>query len=294
MRTTRHAARPWREPGLVVGYDGSQDGRRALRWALIEARLRHCAVTVCDVWGTPPDIGIDKLSADLFRRRESHVLDAGLEMARRWEHGIPLRPLLVHGFPVTELRLASRNADLLVVGSRGHGAVEGLLLGSVSAGVAAHAACPVVIVRPPPSRPAGSPIVVGFDGSAPAVAALRLAFTEASLRSTRLTVVHADPSFPASGVGSRRGDHAEAIIDTPHRILGLELDRLADEFPSVKHRVELVAEEPRVALMTAAENARMLVVGSRGAGGVRGMVLGSVSQHLVRRSPCTTLVVHAR
>ena len=113
MRTTRHAARPWREPGLVVGYDGSQDGRRALRWALIEARLRHCAVTVCDVWGTPPDIGIDKLSADLFRRRESHVLDAGLEMARRPVRGARLDvellvdPLL-HGAPLERRPQAER------------------------------------------------------------------------------------------------------------------------------------------------------------------------------------------
>jgi len=148
--------------------------------------------------------------------------------------------------------------------------------------VAAHAWCPVAIVRRPPTRPADSPIVAGFDGSAPAAAALRLAFTEAHLRGMPLTIVQADPDLP--GKGTSADD-----LDLHH-----EIARLSAEFPTVRPRTELVAQDPAKALMHAAGHARILVVGSRGAGGVRGLVLGSVSQRLVRHSPCTIIVAHAR
>ncbi|MBO2447949.1 universal stress protein [Actinomadura barringtoniae] len=72
-----------------------------------------------------------------------------------------------------------------------------------------------------------------------------------------------------------------------------EVARLCAEYPTVEPRGLLVAEDPAKALIQAAGHARMLVVGSRGAGGVRGLALGSVSQRLVRHSPCTLIVAHA-
>ncbi|TMQ93575.1 hypothetical protein ETD83_25200 [Actinomadura soli] len=77
----QHDTRPWDEPGLLVGYDDSDHARFALGWALAEARLRHSAVTVCDVWSPPWDAGIDELTADLFRTQASRILDDAVAMA---------------------------------------------------------------------------------------------------------------------------------------------------------------------------------------------------------------------
>ncbi|MFA1542680.1 universal stress protein [Actinomadura monticuli] len=272
--------RPWKDPGLLVGYDDSDDARFALGWALAEAQVRHCAVTICDVWSPPWDAGIDDLTANLFRSGESRILGEAVALARRWQHGVPVRPLLLRGFPVTELRHASSQADLLVVGSRGHGAI-GHVLGSVSAGVAAHALCPVVIARPPLAHRPGAPIVAGFDGSRLAREALEIAYLEAELHSAPLTVLRALPP------GTGRDGAAEPGPD-------LEIDRLGARYPSVRCRVETSSGKPRDVLLEAAQNARMLVVGSRGAGGVRGLVLGSVSQYLVQHAPCTTIIAHLR
>jgi nucleotide-binding universal stress UspA family protein len=276
----RDDTRSWNEPGLLVGYDDSDDARFALGWALAEARLRHCAITLCDVWSPPWDAGIDDLTANLFRSRESRILGEAVAMARRWEHGVPVHPLLLRGVPVTELRNASAQADLLVVGSRGHGPI-GHVLGSVSAGVAAHALCPVVIARPPLAHRPGTPIVAGFDGSALALEALKVAYPEAELHDAPLVVLRALPP----GIG--RGDPATPRLD-------LEIDRLGARYPTVRCRVETSSGKPRDVLLEAAQEARMLVVGSRGAGGVRGLVLGSVSQYLVHHAPCTTIIAHRR
>ncbi|MFI0411715.1 universal stress protein [Actinomadura sp. 3N508] len=279
MRTERDT-RPWNEPGLLVGYDDSDDARFALGWALAEARLRHSAVTVCEVWSPPWDAGMDELTAEVFRSGASRTLREAIALARRWEHGVPVHPQLLRGFPVTELRQASAQADLLVVGSRGRGAI-GSLLGSVSSGVAAHARCPVVIARPPLDRRPDMPIVAGFDGSGPAREALGAAFLEAELHGAPLIVLRAVPAE------TEHGGESPGLAD-----LDREIERLTAKYPSVRHRTVTSSGKPRNVLLDAATDARMLVVGSRGAGGVRGLVLGSVSQYLVRHAPCTTIIAH--
>ncbi|MFG2088533.1 MULTISPECIES: universal stress protein [unclassified Spirillospora] len=273
-----HDTRPWNEPGLLVGYDDSDDARFALGWALAEARLRHCPVTVCHVWSPPWDAGIDELTADLFHSRANRMLRDAVAVARRRHHGVPVRTLLIRGFPVTELRHASAQADLLVAGSRGLGTI-GHLLGSVSAGVAAHALSPVVIARPPLAHRPARPIVAGFDGSDLAHEALRVAYLEAELHGAPLIVLRA--LAPDAGP-----DDAQASR------LDRETGRLGAAHPSVRCRVETSFDKPRGALLNAAQDAGILVVGSRGAGGVRGLVLGSVSQYLVRHAPCTTIIAH--
>ncbi|TMQ93574.1 hypothetical protein ETD83_25195 [Actinomadura soli] len=126
-----------------------------------------------------------------------------------------MHPLPLRGFPVTELRRASAQAELLVVGSRGQCAI-GSLLGSVSSGVAAHARCPVVIARPPLARRPEMPIVAGFDGSGPAREALGVAYQEAELHGAPLVVLRALPPEACSGE-----EEDSRVAD-----LGRELERL--------------------------------------------------------------------
>jgi nucleotide-binding universal stress UspA family protein len=124
---------------IVVGVDGSDEARRALEWALTEARTRGAPVRVVHAYPEESSRG----EAELIVNAEVASCDTeGLEVVREAVGGPPVRVLLDAG----------RDADLLVVGSRGRHGFPGLLLGSVSQQVANHAACPVVIVpaqRPP-------------------------------------------------------------------------------------------------------------------------------------------------
>jgi nucleotide-binding universal stress UspA family protein len=145
-----------RENGLiVVGVDSSEGAKAALRFALDDAKLRHATLRAVHSWqfGYIGVSGIEGLSpvvgADLgdVRRTAEVALDATLHEAVPDAGEVVIERRVVEGGPATVLVDESRNADLLVVGSRGHGGFAGLLLGSVSQQCAHHAACPVVIVR---------------------------------------------------------------------------------------------------------------------------------------------------
>ena len=139
---------------IVVGVDSSEGGKAALRFALEEARLRQATLRVVHTWqfgyigvsgieGFAPVVGADL--GDL-RRTAEIALDAVMHEVVPSSGGIAIERRVSEGAPATVLVDESRQADLLVVGSRGHGGFAGLLLGSVSQQCAHHAACPVVIV----------------------------------------------------------------------------------------------------------------------------------------------------
>lgn len=133
---------------IVVGFDGSEPSLAALQWAVDEARLRHGKVRVITAWHYPPvpssveDSGIN----DSFHTAERFQAE-GLKTVAA--DGVDITGTLVRDYPATALLDASKDADILIVGSRGHGGFAGLLLGSVSTQVAHHASCPVLIVRHP-------------------------------------------------------------------------------------------------------------------------------------------------
>jgi nucleotide-binding universal stress UspA family protein len=139
---------------IVVGVDGSDGARRALEWAVAEARLRDARLVAVHSWELPP-LGISAgpfdpptpLDPDLMQR----VASAARELLDRELDAVDLSGLEVDKLaeprnPADALLEAAREADLLVVGTRGHGGFTGLLLGSVSQQVSNHAPCPVVIV----------------------------------------------------------------------------------------------------------------------------------------------------
>ena len=140
---------------IVVGVDSSEGAKAALRFALEEAKFRQARLRAVHSWqfGHIGALGIEAhapvVGADLsdVRRTAEAALDATLDEAVPDAEGVAIERRVVEGGPATVLVDESRNADLLVVGSRGHGGFAGLLLGSVSQQCAHHAACPVVIVR---------------------------------------------------------------------------------------------------------------------------------------------------
>ncbi len=138
---------------VVVGVDGSEGSRRALAWAAEEARDHQAGLTVLGSWAPPVALSGPGFAAypgyteaDLSAVAE-HELTAALQAVLGDAPDLPVERLVVEGHPAHRLVEASDGADLLVVGCRGHGGFAGMLLGSVSQHVAAHARCPVVVVR---------------------------------------------------------------------------------------------------------------------------------------------------
>jgi nucleotide-binding universal stress UspA family protein len=144
---------------IVVGVDGSEESIAALRWALEEARLRDTTVRALRAWELPyaspplepllPGSGFPQFAVDVdeIRGAVEEQLDRVVSEAVGDAAGVRIEQELVQGHAADELVKASKGADLLVVGSRGHGGFSGLLLGSVSQACVQHARCPVVVVR---------------------------------------------------------------------------------------------------------------------------------------------------
>lgn len=133
---------------IVVGVDGSEESRAALEWAITEARLRQARIHLVTAWYYPPMASAvgDGVFDDTFRNASERTLADFV--ATVTDAGVPVTGDVVENTPAGALLDAARGADLLIVGSRGHGGFTGLLLGSVSAHLAHHAPCPVLIVRP--------------------------------------------------------------------------------------------------------------------------------------------------
>jgi nucleotide-binding universal stress UspA family protein len=140
---------------VVVGVDTSEGARAALRLAIEEARLRQAKLRVIHAWQFDSYLGLSGFQGFLpagvdlseLRRAAESVLDAVLDEIAPDPDGVVVERRVVEGAPAAVLVDESRNADLLIVGSRGLGGFAGLLLGSVSQQCAHHASCPVVIVH---------------------------------------------------------------------------------------------------------------------------------------------------
>jgi nucleotide-binding universal stress UspA family protein len=137
---------------IVVGVDGSEASKEALRWALEESRLRRSRLRAVYAW-LYPQIGgrgyipPDVLDPEILRQTAQERLDGFVAEVAGETPGVELERLVDQGPAAQVLVEAAKGAELLVVGSRGHGGFAGLLLGSVSQQCAHHAPCPVVIVR---------------------------------------------------------------------------------------------------------------------------------------------------
>jgi len=138
---------------IVVGVDGSEGSLRALRWAADEARLRDAVLEVVTSWHYPvlatiPAFGVQPPAEELAEEARKGLIELLRSEGITSASGLTVFERVVEGSPAGVLVDAAADADLLVLGSRGHGGFSGLLLGSVSQTVVSHARCPVVVVPP--------------------------------------------------------------------------------------------------------------------------------------------------
>jgi nucleotide-binding universal stress UspA family protein len=141
---------------IVVGVDGSEGSKEALRWALTEARLRKTTIDAVYAWSIPylgaayawaPAYDEEMIAS--LRSTAEQLLDASIDEAAADVDGIEIRRAVVEGPPGAVLVEKAAGAEMLVVGSRGLGGFKELLLGSIGHQCAQHARCPVVIVHQP-------------------------------------------------------------------------------------------------------------------------------------------------
>ncbi|WP_214414147.1 universal stress protein [Sphaerisporangium fuscum] len=277
---------------IVVGVDGSAVGLDAAGWAVREAALRGLPVHIVHAvpkWAE--EMPEDAPNAEVgrwMRDGATAVLTAAVERACAEPFEVRVSSERLAGDPRTVLLGLGRDADLLVIGNHGLGGFRGLLLGSVALGVAGRAPCPVVVVRGPVAAGRGE-VVVGTDGSAESEPAVEFAFAEAELRGCGLRAIRAW-SLP---VGTLPFDPGVLLAGEP-RLLAGSLEASRERHPSVALRQQVAQGHPAEVLVEASDEADLVVVGSRGCGGIAGLILGSTGHAVLHHARCPVAVVPAR
>lgn len=292
-------------PVVVVAFDDSPASHVALRWAADEAAARRCPMRIVHVqvplpaevlaYDTPSHVHVSE-----YAQTGGALLASAAESVRSTHPGLEVHTSLVQEAITPALLEESRDAALIVMGSRGRGGFRGLLLGSVSQQISAHAACPVIVVHDPAQRPAPAApsddagrVVVGLDGSELSRDAMGFAFEYAARHHLPLTAVHTwDIPLPETVPPIVISDADWRDVEDDELALTAEqLTTWSQKFPQVDVRQRVVRGSAESVMVTAARDAALVVVGSRGRGGFLGMLLGSVSQALLHHASAPVAIV---
>lgn len=274
---------------ILVGIDGSLPSNAALMWAIDEALQRERPLHLVHARGEVgwwPSAETRRPSDDVGSG--DHVLAESVRLAR--ERAPRLRVTSSTADTVAAAAILDRSADaeLIVLGGRGAQSVRSVLLGSVPRQVAAHATCPVVVVHDEGYRSAShSGIAVGIDGSPGSAQALEFAFARAAERQLDLTVVHAWWPGRSAMLPAGAEDAAAAV----QQLVAESTAPLQKTYPDVVVREQLAHSQPFEALVDASATAQLVVIGSRGAGGFRGLLLGSTSHRVLQHARCPVAVL---
>ncbi|GGU50519.1 universal stress protein [Lentzea flava] len=278
---------------VVVGLDGSDSAERAVRWAAVEAVRRGAPLRIVHAELALPADALDMTGmarAALHEEAMSWVQKAAAE-AQEVAPGVDVQVHVEVNTAAWLLEQESATAALVVVGSRGLGGFTGLMVGSVAVALSCHAKCPLVVVRGADPVPDG-PVVVGINGSPQNWHVLDRAFEEAEARGTWLVGVHAwHPPMRNARIAESIGIVWTELDNVRQALVRQRLEACADRHPGVRVETHVVHGSPAQRLVEHAQGASLLVVGSRGAGGLRGTLLGSTSQAVLRQAPCPVLLV---
>jgi nucleotide-binding universal stress UspA family protein len=282
--------------GVVVGTDGSPSADAAIRWAAKDAEIRDAHLTivhaVAPVVGTwlaipvPPDV------LQWNHERGRQIVDDGISIAKEIAEGLSISTEVLVSAAAPALVALSRDAKLVVVASRGRGALARTLLGSVSMGLVHHAHCPVAVVGDaelPAENLSDGPILLGFDGSRASESATALAFDEASRRGVPLVALHA---WWGSGAFELALDWDDLRLEVDEA-LAAELAGWQERYPNVPVHRMVVRDQPARRLVENSCSAQLIVVGSHGHGGLASTLLGSVSTSVVQAATAPVVVMRS-
>ncbi|MGH3118296.1 MAG: universal stress protein [Nocardioidaceae bacterium] len=287
---------------IIVGLDGTEEAQRALNWAAAEAGRRRWPLRIIHAVDYPRSqlyvtIGAETRLAEDRGVAQKIVEDGVADVERTWPD-VEVTGEWVAGGPAAVLVRAATEHDVLVVGSRGLGRVASVLVGSVSSNVTQQASCPVVVVREAATRslhPRGERgVILGVDGSAASVTATGFAFEEASLRALSLTVVHAvwEPYTESQAVVAVLSNPERVVVDDSEMLDVAEtIAGWREQYPDVNVVTRYENGRPDRVLVNLSDRADLLVVGARGRGASKSLLLGSVSRDVLKRAHCPVAVV---
>ncbi|MGO1320366.1 MAG: universal stress protein [Galactobacter sp.] len=302
-------------PGLgavVVGVDGSEQSIDALTWAAAEAQRRNLDLEAVMSYSVPTfvatamDAGYAALDDESLRAGAEQVLrDALTSLEERRAQGSPagellpanrIRAYVETGDAAGALLEYAKNAELVVLGARGRGGFFGRLLGSVSSAVPPHAKCPTAIV------PKGcldrteidNVVVVGVDGSEQSRVAMLDAAREAAARNCSLRVVWALPPVTGTQAWVPAAIDEEAVITEMKVQLVGAADWIRHHFEGLEVEAVVQGGVPGQVLVHESVRARLVVTGTRGRGGFKGVLLGSTSQSVLHHAKSPVFVVPKR
>lgn len=282
---------------VVVGVDGSPAGGAAIDWAARFAAERNLPLRLIYVFPFPSlaaSVAPESLPNEAeLRPGFERMISEAADRARRSAGGeLVVTGTVIEGVPAEALIDESQHAGLVVLGSRGYGGFKGLLVGSVSIQVAAHAASPVVVV-PPRNGDGDGPVVVGVDGSELSESAVAFAFEAASFRNAELVAVSAWQVPAGLDLVPMQVD-VDQFGNDQDRALAESLAGYQERYPDVRVRRQVTLGSSAQVLLEAAGDAQLIVVGSRGRGGFKGLLLGSVSQSVLHNANCPVAIIKDR
>ncbi|WP_405876076.1 universal stress protein [Streptomyces sp. NBC_00005] len=283
---------------ITAGVDGTEESFAALDWAAREAVRRGLPLRVVQAWRFQPYEAIDAADRDT---QAGWVRDALAEAARsvtgRHPH-LDVATDVVGGETVDTLASAAAEAEMLVLGSRGHGRVVGFLLGSVGQQVIAETTRPVVLVRAgdqPTTEAAGREVVVGQQGEPDDSAdTLRFAFETAAARGATVRAVRAwtlPPVFAYSPGSMRLLDEAGGLEPFEKKALAAALQPWRERFPDVPVVEHVEIGSAGQVLLSMAGRAQLMVVGRRAHRTAVGARIGSVAHGVLHHADCPVAVV---
>lgn len=290
---------------VVVAVDGSPASDNAVRWAANTAMKRDIPLRLAASYSMPQFLYAEGMVPpsevfDEMQRETLQTVDRAREIALEVAPDLRIGHAVAEGSPIDMLLEMSRDCTMVVMGSRGLSGLSGMVLGSVSGAVVSHAYCPVVVVREDNAVMEATkygPVVVGVDGSEVSRRATEVAFEEAAARGAELVAVHTwvDTQIQGPGAGyAVSEDHWNAVQAEKDELLGTYLGELSEKYPDVVVKKTITRDRPVRALASAAEGAQLLVTGSHGRGGFKGMLLGSTSRALLQQAPCPMMVVRTQ
>lgn len=268
-------------PGsVVVGYSGERDAEHALAWAAEQASLENRRLVVVHVGE----------SAEVTEDGDPVLAAAAAHVADRFPD-VDVETRLVNGSPEQVLTELGEQAALVVVGSRKHGRLAAVLLGSVSVGVANNASCPVVVVRPYHRGKVRNGVLVGTDCTPESRSTLEFAYRTASLRQLPLTVLYAVHGLEVDRVLDSL-QHTDGRYVDHQRELAETVAGMGEKFPDVRVQTVLGSEDPSRWLVSQSEAMDLVVVGHHHrAGLIDRLAIGSYAPMVVEGAACPVAVV---
>lgn len=276
---------------IVVGFDGSDQATAALERSVALAEALDARLEIVTSWRWPltwSTVPVANTWSPLHDAEEirQHAVEL---LERHASPGLDVMARTVEGGAAEVLLATAADAGLLVVGSRGRGGFRGLLLGSVSAACIQQATCPVLVHRGE-EDPTARTILVGVDGSPESGSALRFAVVLARHLGHAVRAVTTwqwpaalnrdEPPF-------ERWSPEQDALATASSALDAAEDLIDDDVTVTSELVEGPAAE---VLLEAGRTASLLVLGNRGLGGLKGLLVGSVSQECAQHATCPVVV----